>query len=99
MKYPSIYLPLFKLISIPASIDTTGTCSDAPCEHAQFQWWNIGVEYRKKFPPATERSGWSVLHAYVIDTYMYGSMCDSKHVTYIYIRTVGGVRPQQFYLV
>ena len=39
-------LPLFQIVSIPASIATTGIRSDAPYEHAQYQGWIIGVEYR-----------------------------------------------------
>ena len=34
------------LVSIPASIATTGIRSDAPYEHAQYQGWIIVVEYR-----------------------------------------------------
>ena len=41
-----LYLPLFQLVSIPASVATTGIHSDAPYEHAQYQGWIIGVEYR-----------------------------------------------------
>ena len=65
MKYPSLFT-LVSTISIPASIAATGIFSDAPYEHAQYQGWNIGVEYRKYSTP-TERSDWSILHAYVIN--------------------------------
>ena len=37
-----LYLPLFQLVSIPASIATTGIRSDAPYEHAGgLLGWNI----------------------------------------------------------
>ena len=38
-----LYLPLFQLVSKPASIATTGIRSDTPYEHAQYQGWFIGV--------------------------------------------------------
>ena len=41
-----LYLPLFQQVSIPASIATTSNRSDAPYEHARYQGWIIGVEYR-----------------------------------------------------
>ena len=41
-----LYLPLFQLVSKPALISTTGIRSDATYEHAQYQGWIIGVEYR-----------------------------------------------------
>ena len=60
-----LYLPLFQLVSTPASIVTTGIHSDAHNEHAQYQGWIIGVEYRYIFHPM-ERSDWFILCAYVI---------------------------------
>ena len=41
-----LYLPLFQLVSIPASIATTGIRNDTPYKQAQYQEWIIGVEYR-----------------------------------------------------
>ena len=36
---------MFQLVSIPASIATTGIRSDAPYEYSQYKGWIIGVEY------------------------------------------------------
>ena len=63
-----IWEPLFQLVSIPASIATTGIHSDIPYEHVQYQGWNIGWNIEKYSTP-TEQSDWSILRAYVINTY------------------------------